>query len=63
MMPSHPSTVPQETHLFEGQLPGQLGAQHHHPGHPEDNQVTSCLQNGIGVETLEVSSLCEEKRR
>lgn len=32
-------------------------AQHHHPGHPEEDEVTSCFQNGIGVELFQVFCL------
>lgn len=35
----------------------QLCAQHHHSCNPEKDEVTACLQNGIGVEMLDVSGL------
>lgn len=47
-------------HLFEGQTASELSAQHHHPGYPEEDQVAARLQQGRGVEALEVSSLCGE---
>lgn len=47
-------------HLFERQAASELSAQHHHPGHPEEDQVAARLQQGVGVEALEVSSLCTE---
>lgn len=46
-------------YLFKWKLSGQLCAQHHHPRHPEEDEVTARLQNGIGVEALKVSGLWE----
>lgn len=48
-------------HLFKGQLSSQLCAQHHHPCNPKEDEITACLQDGIGVEALEVRGLKEVK--
>lgn len=47
--------------LFKGQLPRQLCAQHHHPRHPEEEEVTARLQNGARVEALKVIGLWKVK--
>lgn len=46
-------------YLFKGQLSGQLFAQHHHPCHPKEDEVTTSLQDRVGVKVLEVSRLSE----
>ncbi len=51
------SAISHRPNLFKGQLACQLSAQHHHPGHPKEDEVTSCLQNGIGVELFQVFCL------
>lgn len=48
-------------YLFERQLASQLFAQHHHPGNPEEDEVAASLQDGVGVEALEVSRLWREQ--
>mmetsp|Transcript_6391 Transcript_6391/g.18099 ORF Transcript_6391/g.18099 Transcript_6391/m.18099 type:complete len:361 (-) Transcript_6391:857-1939(-) len=46
-----------QVHLLEGHLPGEVHAHHHHPGHPEEQNVVARLQEGRGVERLEVRRL------
>jgi len=50
-------------YLFEWQLAGQLCAQHDHPGHPEEEDVTARLQDRVGVELLEVGCLLVNGRK
>lgn len=51
------SSATSQRNLFKRQLASQLFAQHHHPGHPEEDEVTSCFQNGVGVELFQVFCL------
>lgn len=47
------------SHLFEGQLASQFEAHHHHTSNPEEQDVMARLQQGAGVEHIEVLSLNE----
>lgn len=50
------------TYLFEGQLAGQFEAHHHHASHPEEQDVMACLQQGAGVEHIQVLCLKDERK-
>ncbi len=45
------------TDLFERQISHQLESHHHHPGHPEKQDVMPRLQERAGVETLQLTCL------
>lgn len=46
-------------YLSKRQLSCQLCTEHHHPCNPEEYQVAARLQDGVGVEALEVGGLWE----
>lgn len=47
-------------YLFKRQLARQLRTQHDHPRHPEEDEVTARLQDGVWVEALKIRSLQKE---
>ena len=49
--------------LFEGELSRQLGPQHDHPGHPEEEDVAARLQHRVREELVHVGGLGEVNNR
>lgn len=50
-------------YLAEGELPRELGPQHDHAAHPEQQEVTACLQKRQRVEAREVWGLGGKDKR
>lgn len=50
------------SYLFEGQLAGQFEAHHHHTSNPEEQDVVARLQQGAGVEHIQVLGLKEDRK-
>lgn len=49
-------------YLAEGELPCELGPQHDHAAHPEQQEVTARFQKGQGVETSEIWGLGRKRQ-
>lgn len=50
-------------YLAEGELPCELGPQHDHAAHPEQQEVTTRFQKWQGVETSQVWGLGEKDKQ
>lgn len=44
-------------HLLEGNLPSHFQAEHNHAGNPEEKNIPSSLQDGGGIQGLEIVRL------
>lgn len=51
-----------KSHLFEGQLASQFEAHHHHTSNPEEQDVMASLQQGAGVEHIQILALKENHK-